>query len=162
MAGKLGRIAVLALLVAALGGALMAYASNNVPEGAKYVGVAKCRLCHLEQYNTWKETKHATAFSALEGPEVKDADCVKCHTVGYGKPGGFVDHETTAAMENVGCEDCHGPGSAHVENAAKNLGTEGPWEKMINKVPDNTCVGCHNTHVNQKQRAMDLRAKRGG
>jgi hypothetical protein len=48
-----------------------------------------------------------------------------------------------------------------VEAAGKNLGNEGAWEKMINKVPDNTCIKCHNPHINQAKRAMELRAKRG-
>jgi hypothetical protein len=160
MVGKWAKFGLLALLIAALGGALIVHASN-VPEGTKYVGSSKCRMCHLDQYNTWKDTKHATAFEELKGPEQKDPECVKCHTVGFGQAGGFVDVATTATMENVGCEDCHGPGGAHVEAAGKNLGNEGAWQKMINKVPDNTCIKCHNPHINQAKRVMELRAKRG-
>ncbi len=160
MAGKWVKVGVFALVAAVVGGALIARASN-VPAEAKYVGVTKCRLCHMEQYNTWKETKMAHAFEALQGDEVKNPDCVKCHVTGYGKEGGFKDVDSTAGMENIQCEECHGPGSAHVDAAAKNLGSEGAWEKHINKVPENACVGCHNTHINYKKRAEDLRAKAG-
>jgi hypothetical protein len=160
MAGKWVKVSGLALAVSALGGALIAYASN-IPEGATYVGVSKCRLCHMDQYNTWNETGMAHAFDALKGDEQKNADCLKCHVTGYGKPGGFKDVDSTPGMENIQCEECHGPGSAHVEAAARNLGSEGAWEKHINKVPENACIGCHNPHINFKKRAEELRAKAG-
>jgi hypothetical protein len=57
----------------------------------------------------------------------------------------------------VGCESCHGPGKAHTA-AALEAPEEGDWDKKINKVPENTCVNCHNPHVSQKDRVAKLRA----
>jgi hypothetical protein len=160
MAGKWVKVSGLALVVAVLGGALAAYASTAT-EGAKYVGVTKCRICHMDQYNTWNETKMAHAFDSLQGDETKNADCLKCHVTGYGKEGGFKDVASTPQMENIQCEACHGPGSLHVEAAGKNLGNEGAWEKHIDKVPQESCVVCHNPHINYKKRAEEMRAKAG-
>ena len=64
--------------------------------------------------------------------------------------------DETPDQKNVGCESWHGPGSAHIA-AAKAKPKEGDWEKKINRVPQNTCVQCHNPHVNQKERVAKLR-----
>ena len=91
----------------------------------EYVGVKKCKVCHLKQYKSWLQTKMATSFENLK-PGMKeeakmkagldprkdytqDASCVRCHTTGYGK-GGFVSMEKTPDLINVQCESCHGPG----------------------------------------------------
>ncbi len=158
MHGK--RLVVWGLLLAvfALGvGCVIAYAAGP-PADAKYVGSAKCRACHFKDYNTWRKTKHAKVFDQLEGAERKNADCLKCHTTGYGKPGGFVSEDKTDGLKNVGCESCHGPGSAHLDAALK-APDEGAWDMKTYKVPQNTCVNCHNPHVNQKDRVAKLRAK---
>ena len=157
MARRWAMFGIPALVVAALGGALIVHAAS-APQGAKYVGSEACRGCHSHMYGTWIETSHSKAFSALVGAEQKDPKCVKCHVTGFGQPGGFVDMDTTAAMQNVGCESCHGPGSAHVD-AVKNRVRGQPWDTSINRMPDNTCVQCHNTHINWKQRATESRAK---
>jgi len=143
------------LLACAVAGTLVAFAAGP-PDDAKYIGTSKCRMCHMKEHKTWKKTKHASNFDGLQGDEQKNPDCLKCHTTGYGKPGGFVSLEETPKMTNTGCEACHGPGSAHAA-AAKDAPDEGDWDKKINNVPQNTCVACHNPHVNQKERVEKLR-----
>jgi hypothetical protein len=96
----------------------------------EYVGSKKCKMCHLKQYKTWKETRMAQSFEILKPgarAEAKkkagfdpdkdyttDKTCLPCHTTGYGKPGGFVSIEKTPAMAGVGCEVCHGPGKGYL------------------------------------------------
>lgn len=152
---------VLTFLVAAgfvIGGALIpsAIGVSSIPKDAKFVGVKPCRSCHMKEFKVWKKTKHGTNFETLKGDERKNPDCLKCHTTGYGKPGGFVSEEKTPELKGTGCEACHGPGSAHVK-AAKDAPDEGKWEMFIDKVPQNTCTACHNPHVNQKERVKKLR-----
>ncbi len=143
----------------ALIGSLVAYAAG-IPAEAKYVGTSKCRLCHLKEHRTWKVSKHGTNFDTLKGDEVKNPDCLKCHTTGYGQPGGFVSVETTPNLKGTGCEGCHGPGSEHIKAAKSSPKFPGD-AKNINKVPQNACVQCHNPHVNQKARVAKLRAAAG-
>ena len=93
---------------------------------AEYVGAKKCKACHMKQYKAWKKTTMSTSFENLK-PGVKadekkkaglnpdkdytsDADCLRCHTTGYGKPNGFVSLGKTPKLINVQCEECHGPG----------------------------------------------------
>ena len=150
-----GGLAIIATVI--LTGMLVASAGEP-PKEAQYVGVKKCRLCHLKEHKSWKKTKHASNFEVLIGAERSNPDCVRCHTTGFGKPGGFVSEEKTPGMENVSCESCHGPGSEHVK-AAKSAPDSGAWEKKINKTPQNACVQCHNPHVDQKAKAELLRQK---
>ena len=138
---------------------VLAAGTSTPPKDAKYVGTKECRSCHLKEYKSWKATKHAKAFKILEGPELKDPDCLRCHTTGYGKPGGFTSEKETPRLKSVGCESCHGPSSAHNE-AAKVAPEKGKWDTKINKVPQNACVKCHNPHISQKKRVAELRAKR--
>jgi hypothetical protein len=148
----------IACILGALGivaGGFIAYAGGP-PADAKYVGGNKCQACHATQHRTWQKEKHAKAFASLLPDEVKNPECVKCHVTGYGKPGGFTSEEATPALKNVGCEACHGPGSAHIE-AAKNAPETGDWDKKNINTPTN-CVQCHNPHIDRKAQAEAARA----
>jgi len=94
----------------------------------KYEGYKICDRCHHEEVLSWLETSKAEAFISLLPGERRDAkikagldpdkdyttdpECLSCHTTGYKKEGGFVNLEKTPNMAGVGCEGCHGPGSA--------------------------------------------------
>ena len=79
--------------------------------------VKRCvRNCHMKQYQVWSESQHAIAYEDLEIVEKAfDPACVKCHVVGFDKPGGFLDINVTGHLMNVQCESCHGAGRGHVE-----------------------------------------------
>lgn len=127
----------------------------------RYVGVAKCKLCHKgpkkgEQFEKWGASKHAKAYAVLATPEAKatakkagiegdpqkSPSCLKCHVTAYG-----VDAKLIASSfkveDGVQCETCHGPGSAYRKlkvmkdrEAALKAGLILPDEKL--------CVTCHN------------------
>lgn len=87
---------------------------DNVPAGFAVAGTAKCRECHAEQWRVWEKSGHARAWQSLEkkGAHV-DPACQRCHTTGYGLPGGFVSARRSAERVQVGCESCHGPCREH-------------------------------------------------
>lgn len=110
--------------------------------GAEYVGSEACADCHEDSYEIWKESKHATAWETLEKAQKSEKygwpvthypDCITCHVVGYGYKTGFVNPETTPDKKDVGCEQCHGPGSKHVDDDTVSMKTKGV----------DTCVSCH-------------------
>ena len=141
----------IALLVPALGLCLCALALVAAPadEGPAFLGYKACKKCHIKQYKTWAETKHAKAFECLQGEDLKKPECLKCHTTGFGK-GGFVDAEKTPKLVNVQCEQCHGSGAEHVplmtklrkDKVAKD---QYPKDKHVNRTPTG-CTQCHNPH----------------
>jgi peroxiredoxin len=100
-----------------------------------YSGSEACGVCHESEHDTWELTNHARAFPTLvQHGEDKNGECVSCHVVGWGQPGGF-DLETKAReLENVGCESCHGRGGPHL---SPGVVADGNYEKV--------CVGCHDT-----------------
>jgi hypothetical protein len=145
-----------------------AVVSEKAPDGKKtigvsYAGVKKCKTCHLKQYKSWAETNMATSFENLESgvkAEAKskagldpqkdythDTGCLKCHTTGYGRPGGFVSIEDTPHLANVQCEGCHGPGSEYSKLMKKNkkfpLADAKAAGLIIPSEDKEGCLGCH-------------------
>lgn len=103
--------------------------------GPHFVGSDVCIRCHAAQGAQWKDTPHARAFQTLvDRKKEATPECVSCHVVGFQEAGGFISHDATPAMENVGCENCHGMGSDH----------DG-WTKAKKPVAEATCTYCHNS-----------------
>jgi predicted CXXCH cytochrome family protein len=96
------------------------------PAGAgAFVGSDACRDCHAAEHATWSAGAHARAFTTLEQAGKAGAEeCLRCHTTGFGRAGGFSAAAPTAHpdLARVGCESCHGPGSAHVAEGARRRG----------------------------------------
>jgi hypothetical protein len=143
-------------------------------DDAEYVGAKKCKMCHLKQHKSWGESKKASAMESLEpgkdteiktkfglDPEkdyTKDESCLACHTTGYGKKGGYAlvdasDEKAVKAMKdlaNVGCESCHGPGSAYLDHhkdimkEKRKYKVDEMYAAGLWKIEESMCVTCHN------------------
>jgi hypothetical protein len=108
---------------------------------AEYVPNSKCKSCHNKLFKTQDGTAHATTFEdVVSAGGEKHGDCLHCHATGYGKPGGFVDAESTPDLAGVTCQSCHGPGSKHIE---KGLSKE-QRRKTVQRLPN--CAECHKPH----------------
>jgi hypothetical protein len=84
-------------------------------EGApRFVGNAACQPCHAAAVAVWERTAHARAWATLAAKnKTSDLTCVGCHVVGWEQPSGPCTIAAARARQDVGCEACHGPGSAH-------------------------------------------------
>ena len=144
------------------------------PPRFEYVSTKKCRMCHGLQYESWRELAKGHSWEALKpgvSPAVKakaeldvnkdyttNLQCLSCHSVGYGKPGGYAIPDPddgrsvrlAAAREGVGCEACHGPGSGFVqimEEVYRTGRTYKPEELRAagrRPVGAEVCMTCHN------------------
>ena len=114
-----------------------------------YVGSKACKVCHMGEkkgrmWEIWQESKHAKSLAALDSAkgENKDPKCLKCHTTGNGAAG----MEALASAEGlgaVGCEACHGPGSAYKSLAVMKDRPAAVAAGLV--IPkEATCTGCHN------------------
>ncbi len=130
------------------------------PNGAKYVGAEKCGECHTLAYDVWVETPHAHAFESLVHgrehekdpiPRIYDPECLVCHVVGWDPQrvipfrSGYVSQKKTPHLLNVQCENCHGPGSRHVERAeadAEDL-LRDDVRVTVEQARKNLCIRCH-------------------
>jgi hypothetical protein len=123
-----------------------------LPDNLEYVGSRSCKLCHDYEYEKWMtsgqvcipglekqaspDSRHSDAFATLEKVNSHyDPECVICHVVGMQYITGFVSPTTTPDLKDVGCENCHGPGSEHIRSlgAAETSG------------PISVCTDCHTT-----------------
>lgn len=123
----------------------------------KYIGTAKCKMCHNSEakgkiYDKWASTGHAKAYQTLLNEQsiaiakkmgIDDASksdkCLRCHVSGYKEPSA----DKYTMEEGVTCEACHGPGSDYwtmkiMQNkkTAMANGLVEPSEEL--------CVKCHN------------------
>jgi hypothetical protein len=87
-----------------------------------YRGVEICADCHPAAVERWRQSAHAGAFRILQNQDADfNPECVGCHVVGSGQPGGFVDSLSTPELQDVQCEACHGPARDHPEDPSLTL-----------------------------------------
>ncbi|MHC4830288.1 MAG: multiheme c-type cytochrome, partial [Planctomycetota bacterium] len=111
-------------------------AQKPLESGGSFVGPSDCRGCHAAEYAVFKDMKHAHALDSLKAKNaVRDPECLRCHTTGFGFQTGFVTEERTPHLGMVSCESCHGVGSNHAQTMMPGFG----------RIPDpaKLCVECH-------------------
>jgi len=123
----------------------------------QFAGSQACGDCHTRAYEKWQSTPHAHAtqtLAELDPPRLHDPECVSCHVTGWVPQkynpyhGGFHSLEKTPLLAGNGCENCHGPGRAHI--AAEN-GTDEALQMRLRtamrvsreSARDRLCVQCH-------------------
>ncbi|MBI2827387.1 MAG: hypothetical protein HYX69_22155 [Planctomycetia bacterium] len=123
----------------------------------QFVGAAKCGECHKTAYGIWSKTPHAKATHTLattNPPRLFDPECLSCHSTGWSPQeyvpyqSGFLSMEETPLLEGNGCENCHGPGGAHVAaEAGKDLVLRDQLRQAMRltraTVEQNVCIKCH-------------------
>ncbi len=128
-----------------------------------YVGSEQCRSCHSgpeqgQQYIKWLGSRHGLAYWRLATgwakflaslredyqdiiEPISERRCLECHYTGASELSSRYA-ETFSMQEGVGCETCHGPGSAYLD-----LEVMSDRDKFIANggiIPDQqTCRRCH-------------------
>ena len=132
---------------------------------AQYVGAAKCKMCHMgakkgDQFAKWQASQHSKAFATLatekakevakkagvEGDPQQSPKCLKCHVTGFEAPAS-AKAASYAQTDGVGCEACHGAGSAYQTMKvmkALRAGTQEAKAVGFLKGDEATCIKCHN------------------
>lgn len=107
---------------------------SQVPRGYRIAGDKSCFGCHEQECRIQAASRHARAWESIQakGSHV-DPYCQSCHTTGYGLPGGFASIARSPGLAGVGCESCHGPSMAHVND---------PKQRTTFAAADQ-CTRCH-------------------
>lgn len=131
-----------------------------LPEEYNYVGVDVCKMCHRNptkgnQFGQWEGSAHAKAFANLASEESKKiaqekgagdpqqaAECLSCHVTAYEAPAER-KAGTYKLEDGVGCESCHGPGSAFKVITIMRDREKALTSGMI-VADEKTCLKCHN------------------
>ena len=129
------------------------------PSGNKFVGSEACGQCHTKAFAVWQKTPHAKALDTLaklDPPRNFDPQCLSCHVTGWDAQrfhpfeGGYESRKKTPQLAQNGCENCHGPGSAHVaaESGDKNINDKDrdavrAAMRVSFADAEKTCLHCH-------------------
>ena len=107
---------------------LLALSAGASSQDYGYVGVDGCKMCHRSeakgnQAGKWAEGLHAKAFETLGNDKSKELAqtagvgnpqeaeaCLSCHVTGHGEAEKGPRYKIE---DGVGCESCHGAGSAY-------------------------------------------------
>ncbi len=134
-----------------------------IESGARFVGSQTCGECHEKAFAIWSKTPHAHATDSLVTPPNTrgdiarhyDPECLSCHVTGWlpqkfqPLESGYLSLDKTPHLQHNGCENCHGPGSLHVE--AESGDNEALMMKLretmklpiAGGVAENRCRECH-------------------
>jgi hypothetical protein len=129
-----------------------------------FVGSESCGECHTSAYDIWKKTPHFDATRYIHDPTERseiprhfDPECISCHVTGWNPQeylpyvSGYESFEASTLLHGNGCENCHGPGSAHVaaENGDIDV-SEAEKEKLqlemrltLDQAKNKLCFECH-------------------
>jgi hypothetical protein len=92
---------------------------GSAAETPHFVGAERCARCHDAAYVFWNNTPHARAYWTLTSQhQEQNAACIGCHVTGFEQPGGS-RLNAVAGLDAVQCENCHGPGSRHIQSGAR-------------------------------------------
>ena len=148
------------------------------PSTHRYVGSEACKECHEHAYEVWENSPHHEATHSIAFPTERsaiprnfDPECLSCHVTGWNPQdyfpyvSGYKDFEVSKHLHGNGCENCHGPGSAHVAaekgvgnpDAAKLKSLREAVRLPLDKAEDH-CRSCHDLDNDpdfQKEGAFD-------
>lgn len=141
------------------------------PSQSTYVGVDKCGECHTTAHEIWQKTGHAHAFEDLDPVHKRhgherlngvnrsfDPECLSCHVTGWDPQeytrfkSGFLNEEFASTDEEKQlhkllagsqCENCHGPGSRHVELVEAGEDNAGESVRLLKADAKARCEKCH-------------------
>lgn len=144
---------------------------GGVEGSGQFVGSESCAECHSDAFEIWSNSRHAHATESLVNavpPRQFDPECISCHAVGWNPQeyfpyiSGYESLKKTPHLVGNGCENCHGPGGAHVAAETELADTREAERKLMRltlaEAQAGACQKCHdldNSPEFQKEGAFE-------
>jgi hypothetical protein len=130
--------------------------SDN-PLAGQFVGGASCKECHAGPWDVYIKSNHAHATRTLvdlKPARQFDPECVSCHVTGWNPQeffpyiSGYDSLEHTPELAGQSCEDCHGPGAAHIAaERGSDAKLQAEWRRLLHQdkatADEQSCRKCH-------------------
>jgi hypothetical protein len=126
------------------------------PLAGQFVGGASCKECHEAAWDVYAKSGHAHATKTLvdlKPARQFDPECVSCHVTGWNPQeffpfiSGYDSVEHTPELAGQSCENCHGPGAAHIAaERGSDAKLQSQWRKLVRQdkaTADESCRKCH-------------------
>ena len=131
------------------------------PLAGKFVGGQNCKECHEAAWDVYAKSPHAHATQTLidlKPARHFDPECVSCHVTGWNPQeffpfnSGYQSMEATPELAGQSCENCHGPGAAHIAaERGDDKALQDEWRKIVHQDKKNaadatvadSCYKCH-------------------
>jgi hypothetical protein len=152
------RIAVVAVLLAAFGGAIAflsggAPAAHGAPAPTRWVSSTQCRDCHQDVWDEWHGSHHQIAFTNPEVRALSDdfakEECMDCHlprplaVTGFGKR---TLPRRTHFDEGVSCITCHLAPDGGILGRNDRPDVPCRPQRSVEFLAVDACASCHNQH----------------
>jgi len=131
------------------------------PLAGEFASAESCAKCHTKAHAVWSKTKHAHAtetLTKLDPARQFDPECISCHATGWNAQehfpylSGYESLEATPLLAGNSCENCHGPGAAHVaaetaRGAERNIARRDSLRSAMRltkaTAAEHVCGSCH-------------------
>lgn len=106
----------------------------------EFVGSQVCGVCHQEEYKQWEQTAHAIGYDTLvQSKNTNRPECHSCHVTGEIGRSKRPWQQTPKELQEIGCEECHGPGGPHR--------TRPFAEGHLYSTKEESCKRCHDVEA---------------
>lgn len=117
---------------------------SQVPQD--FVGAQSCGMCHPNELAQWENTPHSHAYQALvSSNNTKSEECHACHVTGERGPAKHPWQLVPMRLQEVGCEECHGPGGPHRSKPFADASLYSSREESCKRCHEPSLAGCSTT-----------------
>lgn len=102
-------------------------------QGTPYYSPALCKACHINEYEDWRKSKHASAIATIVEAKSLTPECLSCHSEMFRRL-----QRVTVPSDNVGgveCATCHMNSLPHGMER-RSAAAKAPVNKAL-------CLSCH-------------------
>ncbi len=124
-------------------GAVLGRALDLSDMNPAFVGSGVCGMCHPKEMAQWESSPHSGSYQALMSARKNNTkECNSCHVTGEQGLKTRSMQSTSKDLQEVGCEECHGPGGPHRTKPYAQASLYSTKEESCKRCHDAALAGC--------------------